>query len=52
MSKTIKVEVPATIKFVRGSKNRRASGTGSAGPKKGNVPGRTKYNLGGKINVT
>lgn len=50
MSKTIKVEVPATIKFVRNSNARRASGVGSAGIKKGNVPYRMKYKIGGKTN--
>lgn len=50
MAETIKVKVPATIKFVRSPEKRRASGTGSAGPKKGNVPGRMKYDLGGKYN--
>ena len=50
MAETITVKVPATIKFVRSSKKRRALGTGSAGLKKGNVPGRSKYLNGGNIN--
>lgn len=50
MSKTIKIDVPATIKFVRSDNARRASGVGSAGIKKGNVPGRMKYKIGGKLN--
>lgn len=50
MNKTIKVEVPATIKFVRSPNARRASGVGSVGIKKGNVPGHMKYKFGGKTN--
>ena len=50
MAETIKVEVPATIKFVRSPKKRRALGTGSSGLKKGNVPNRMKYINGGDIN--
>lgn len=49
MAQTIKVEVPATIKFVRTKNKRRSLGVGSAGMKKGNVPGRSKYENGGKI---
>ena len=47
--KVVKVNVPATIKFVRSPNNRRSIGIGSAGPKRaGNTSGRLQYKLGGK----
>ena len=50
MAETIKVKVPATIKFVRSPQKRRATGTGSAGPKRpGNDSGRLQYKNGGLI---
>ena len=50
MADVIKVKVPATIKFVRSPKSRRATGTGSAGPKRpGNESGRLQYKGGGLI---